>query len=450
MQRIKSLLILFSLGLASCVQNQVYKQLGMPRLNWEEAQVKPEQESLAIRLGSDLLFEEPYFSLVCGKRVGIMANRTSLTTVDRLLEEPELKLVAIFAPEHGLDGRQPAGTGLASTFYRGVPVYACYGDGDASRRIKGEYLEGLEVLLFELQDLGTRHYTYISSMYLAMDSAADCGIPFVVLDRPVAVGGGQVEGPVLEPENQSFVGIGRLPNRYGMTIGELALLFKNEPALMDGPRYPRAKPTDPYSNLKDLKLYVVPMRGYRRWLCYDEQLGIPPWIPPSPNIPSVTAALCYVGTGLFEGNPIQAMVAGFEQFSYLAFPFIKTEEELKAYLELARSFYDFPGLDFEIMVNPQSGKKNVVRLLITDRRHFNATYTALAMLYAQLISYPQQGLKQSGQLEVILRRNHGTAWLAQLILQKDQRELPTWESLLERLKTDEEWFKAIRAKYLLY
>ncbi|MEJ2663160.1 MAG: DUF1343 domain-containing protein [Spirochaetia bacterium] len=236
-------------------------------------------------LGSERLFEPEYFKLIAGKNIAIMANQTARHTVDRLIADPRVHLAAIFAPEHGFDGEHKAGADVPDTFYRGVPVYGRYGGGDETRRIPPDLLKGIDVLLFEVQDLGTRHYTFISSMYLAMDSAADVNIPFIVLDRPVGVNGVQVEGPLLDPRFQTFIGVGRLPNRYAMTIGELALLFKNEAGLMNGPRYPRAKPGDAYYNVKDLNLTVVPMKHYNRRLYFDEIYGGDKWVRPSPNIP---------------------------------------------------------------------------------------------------------------------------------------------------------------------
>ncbi|MBN2351284.1 MAG: DUF1343 domain-containing protein [Spirochaetales bacterium] len=401
-----------------------------------------------LRLGSDRLFDSEYLPLVAGRRVAVMANQTSRSTVDRLIDDRRVSLVAVFAPEHGFNGTAPAGDPVAAETYRGVPVYGCFGGGDETRRIPAELLAGVDVLLFEIQDLGTRHYTYVSSMYLAMDSAADTHTAFVVLDRPVAVNGAAVEGPVLEAECQSFVGVGRLPNRYGMTIGELALLFKHEAGIMDGPRYPRRTEGDAYWNVKDLALFVVPMTGYDRTLCADEQAGAPAWVPTSPNVPSVDAALCYVGAGLFDGNAVKEMVRGYEQFVYVGLPFVKDGAALVAFIAAAGRIYDFPGVALEPCVDPRTGRADVLKLAVTDRARFNPSYAALALMYAQAKEYPEVPFfsSEAGKRSFLLIA--GARWLVDLFSRP--AELPPFAEMIERLEKETEAFKAIRARYLLY
>jgi uncharacterized protein YbbC (DUF1343 family) len=401
-----------------------------------------------LRLGAARLFDPEYFPLVAGRRVAIMANQTSRSTVDRLIDDQRTALVAIFAPEHGFWGKQAAGETVTEASYRGVPVHPCFGGGDETRRVPAELLKGVDVLLFELQDLGTRHYTFISSMYLAMDSAADAGIPFVVLDRPVTVNGAAVEGPVLEADCQTFVGVGRLPNRYGMTVGELALLFKHEAALMDGPRYPRQSDGDAYWNVKDLKLYVVPMTGYDRTRFADEQAGAPAWVPPSPNIPTPESALCYVGAGLFDGNAIAEMVGGYDQFVFIGLPFVKSADELRAFLAAARRQYDFPGVALEPYVDFRTRRADLVKLAVTDRSRFNPSCAALALLYTEAREYPDAPFFTSA----IGRRSFslalGNTWLAALFGAPEK--LPPFADIVRRLEREVEAFKAVREKYLLY
>jgi uncharacterized protein YbbC (DUF1343 family) len=401
-----------------------------------------------LRLGAERLFDPEYVTLIAGKRIAIMANQTSRATVDELIDRTGIGLVAIFAPEHGFRGRQPAGETVAADTYRGVPVYPCFGGGDETRRIPAELLKGVDVLLFELQDIGTRHYTFISSMYLAMDAAADAGIPFVVLDRPVAVNGAAVEGPVLETSLQTFVGVGRLPNRYGMTTGELALLFKHEAGIMDGPRYPRQKEGDAYWKVKDLELFVVPMTGYDRTRCSDEQSGAPAWIPPSPNIPSVNAALCYVGSGLFDGNTIAEMVGGYEQFVYIAVPFVSGPAGAAEFIAAARRSFDFPGVTLEPGTNVRTGRADLIKLAVTDRSRFNPSYTALALLYTQAKEYPGAVFFTSLEGRRSFSRTVGNEWLA--VLFATPAILPPFAAITARLDKETAEFKAIRERYLLY
>ncbi len=401
-----------------------------------------------LKLGNERLFEPEYLPLIAGKNIAIMANHTTRITVDRLIDDPRVHLVAIFAPEHGFDGETKAGDNVPDTFYRGVPVYGRYGGGDETRRIPQELLRGVDALLFEVQDLGTRHYTYISSMYLAMDSAADAGIPFIVLDRPVGVNGTQIEGPLLEAPFQTFIGVGRLPNRYAMTIGELALMFKNEAGLMDGPRYPRANPGDAYYNIKDLNLVVVPMRNYNRALYFDEIYGPKSWVRPSPNIPNMEAALCYVGTGLLNGNSIREMVAGYNQFDHISFPFIKDRAEMRRFLAYAESLYTFPGVTPTIITDKNTGVSNVVFLRVTDRSRFNSTLTVFALMYTQAALYPEIPFLTSDRAAHMFTISQGGSWFLRLI--QDKKNLPAFSKIIARMNRGLEEFKRVRRKYLLY
>jgi uncharacterized protein YbbC (DUF1343 family) len=408
---------------------------------------RPEKKTRLV-LGSERLLEAEYFSLIAGKNIAIMANQSAKPTVDRLIADPRTHLVAIFAPEHGFNGQEKAGTEVADNTYKGVPVYGRYGGGDDSRRIPAELLQGVDALLFEIQDLGTRHYTFISSMYLAMDSAADAGIPFIVLDRPVALNGVQIEGPLLASEYQTFIGVGRLPNRYAMTIGELTLLFKNEPGLMHGPRFPRAFSQDAYYNIKDLNLIVVPMKNYNRSLYYDEIYGKGKWTKPSPNIPNLESALCYVGTGLLSGHPIQELVKGYNQFNYIAFPFIKDHHEMKNFLKQAEQHYSFPGVKFKILIDKNTGIPNVLFFQITDRKIFNPTLTALALMYTQALLYPDLPFITSSEAGKMFINAFGDSWFLNSML--DKEHLSSFSEIAAQTERGLSEFKAIRQKYLLY
>jgi uncharacterized protein YbbC (DUF1343 family) len=399
-------------------------------------------------LGSERLFDPEYFHLIENKNIAIMANHTTRRTVDRLISESRTHLVAIFAPEHGFEGEIKAGQGVLDSHYNGVPVYGRYGGGDDTRRIPAELLKGIDILLFEIQDIGTRHYTYISSMYLAMDSAADAGVAFLVLDRPVGVNGIQIEGPLLDTKYQTFIGVGCLPNRYAMTIGELALFFKHESNFMHGPRYPRKTETDAYYNVKDLELIVVPMKNYNRTLFYDEIYGNDEWIGPSPNIPNMQAALCYVGTGLLNGNTIKELVAGYNQFDHISFPFIKEYDDMTAFLSKAKEYYDFPGVELKILTDKNTGIPNVLFLNVTDRAQFNPTLTVLALMYTQAVLYPHTPFLTSAQAEHMFIISHGNAWFLQTLLSKEN--LVDFKDITSQVEKGIYEFKLIRKKYLLY
>ncbi len=246
----------------------------------------PEEDPPPVRSGAEVLVANDFESL-SGQRVGLIANHTArLDTahlIDRLAAAPNVDLGAIFAPEHGFRGT--AGAGEAVEDGRdprtGVPIYSLYGD---TRRPTPEMMEGLDALVFDVQDVGARFYTYITTMGLAMQSAAAADARFVVLDRPNPLGGTYTSGFVLEPEHRSFVGRYPIPIAHGLTIGELA-------------RYIRAEGLLP--GVESVDLSVVPVENWTR----DQQwpdTGLD-WRPPSPNLPTWETALLYPGMCFFEG-----------------------------------------------------------------------------------------------------------------------------------------------------
>ncbi|MDT7856407.1 DUF1343 domain-containing protein [Rubrivirga sp. S365] len=225
-------------------------------------------------------------------RVGLVTNHTARVDtadggpahlIDRLAAAPDVALAALFGPEHGLRGTAEAGAGVSGGADRatGTPVYSLYG---ASRKPTQAQLRGLDALVFDMQDVGARFYTYISTMGYAMQAAAEAGVPFVVLDRPNPIGGG-AEGWVMGPRHTSFVGLYPVPVTHGLTVGELARMVAGEGWL---------------PGLDGLDLRVVEMGGYRRGMPW-EQTGLA-WTPPSPNVPDVETARVYPGTGFFEGT----------------------------------------------------------------------------------------------------------------------------------------------------
>ncbi|MFQ5630957.1 MAG: exo-beta-N-acetylmuramidase NamZ domain-containing protein [bacterium] len=226
-------------------------------------------------------------SLLNGLRVGVITNQTAVTSsgshvADVIAENQNIELVALLGPEHGIRGNVEAGYKVNANkdAKTGAPVYSLYGK---TRKPTPEMLAGLDALVFDIQDIGTRFYTYISTMSLAMEAAAENGLKFIVLDRPSPVGGHIVEGPVLDPELRSFVGIHPIPIRHGMTVGELAKMFNEEGWLANGVK---------------VDLRVVHCTGWQRSMIFSDYGKN--WIPPSPNIPNPNTALLYAGIGLVE------------------------------------------------------------------------------------------------------------------------------------------------------
>ncbi len=273
-----------------------------------EPSPSPTQEGRGnVRLGVDVL-KRDNFKLLDGKRVGLITNHTGVdssgkTTIDQLHEAENVKLVALFSPEHGIRGELDQ-SNIEDTVDEktGLPVHSLYG---MSRKPSKEQMEKIDVLVFDIQDIGTRFYTYASTMGLAMEAAAEAGKKFIVLDRPNPIGGDIVEGPLLDEGSESFVAHHRLPVRHGMTIGELARMFAAERKL-------------------DVDLTVVELEGWKRSM-YLFDTGLE-WVNPSPNIRSLRAAVLYPGIGMMEFTNISVGRGTDTPFEVMGAPWIRERE----------------------------------------------------------------------------------------------------------------------------
>lgn len=250
-----------------------------------------------VLLGIDVL-EAGGFSAVVGKRIGLLThpagvNRHGISTIDVLRRAPNVKLVALFGPEHGIYGNAPAEKNIAHTTdpRTGLPVYSLYG---ATRKPTKAMLKGLDAFVVDLQDIGTRSYTFVSAMKRAMEACFEHGVEVIVLDRPNPLGGLKVDGPMLDAQwaKNNYVGAFRVPYVHGLTIGELARMAKEAPSL-DLPEAIRAKG----------RLTVIAMRGWTRSMRWPET-GLR-WVPPSGGIPDFGAAQGYpmVGLGTYHHAP---------------------------------------------------------------------------------------------------------------------------------------------------
>ena len=311
--------------------------------------------------------------LVRGARVGLITNPAGVdqrlrSTVDLLYQNPDVSLSALYGPEHGVRGSAQAGAYLPSYVDErtGLPVHSLYGE---TRKPTPEMLADIDVLLFDLQDVGARPYTYLSTLALALQAASEQGLPFVVLDRPNPLGGAEVQGPVLEPGYASFVGLYPLPLRHGLTAGELALFFNGTSGF-------------------NAELTVAPMDGWERAMYYD---ATPlPWAPPSPNLPTLTAALVYPGTVLLEGANLSEGRGAAKPFELVGAPFINGDELAES---LGRS--SLPGVIFRAAsFAPTFSKYNGelchgVRLHVTDRQAYKPVETGLSVVKAVRDLYPE-------------------------------------------------------------
>lgn len=329
-----------------------------------------------VTTGARALLNEGFSSLR-GLRVGLIANPTSVVGDDHLIDlldqADDVVLAAIFAPEHGLRGSAGAGELLGDSVDRrtGVTVFSLYGD---TFRPTQEMLDGVDVLVYDLQDVGSRFYTYIATMGLAMEAASEADIPFVVLDRPAVIGevGG---GFVLEDEQRSFVGPYEIPAAYGMTAAELARFLVAEGEIEGGAQ---------------LDLRVVPLRGWERSMRWEET-GID-WTPPSPGLPTPEAAVVYPGTVLLEATTISFGGGTEHPFAQAGAPWADGVA-LAAELE-ARGL---PGVRFEAVdyePRPISGRTveprlvgealSGVRIVVLDEATFSPVATGVHLLDAFL------------------------------------------------------------------
>jgi uncharacterized protein YbbC (DUF1343 family) len=260
--------------------------------------------------GLDVL-ERDGFRQLAGKRVGLITNQTSvdaagLNAVDVFHKAGNFTLAAIFSPEHGFRGTEEGGVLIESSTdpVTGAPVYSLYGK---NKRPTPEMLKGLDVLVFDIQDIGARFYTYLTTMGYAMEEASKEGIPFIVLDRPNPIGGA-IEGPVLDPGISAFTAYYPVPARHGFTAGEMALFHKADLGL-------------------NLDLTVIKMENWSRDMFFD-QTGIV-WINPSPNIRSADAEVLYPGLGCFEASDVSVGRGTAAPFLWFGAPWMKADKIVK-------------------------------------------------------------------------------------------------------------------------
>jgi uncharacterized protein YbbC (DUF1343 family) len=268
-------------------------------------------QKIKIRTGIEVLKEQK-FKVLEGKRVGLITNPTGVdnnmkSTIDILHEAPNVKLVALFAPEHGVRGDAHAGDHVDNVTdpKTGLPVYSLHGK---TRVPTPDMLKGIDVLVYDIQDIGCRSFTYISTMGLAMQGAAENNIEFIVLDRPNPLGGLKVEGGLVDDKFISFVSQFKIPYVYGLTCGELAMLLNGENMLS-----------------KQCKLQVVKMKGWKRKMIYEET-GLQ-WIPSSPHIPQPVSAVFYPVSGILGELGYLSIGVGYTiPFQMFAAEWLKAED----------------------------------------------------------------------------------------------------------------------------
>ena len=365
-------------------------------------------------VGLSILFRER-LRLVEGRSIGLITNQTGVDSQFRsnltlFAEGPKVGLAAIFSPEHGISGKAQAGIQIAPAGGKGgqIPIYSLYGE---TRQPTPEMLDGIDVLVYDIQDVGSRFYTYISTLLRSMKAAAANGVDFIVLDRPNPIRGDRVQGNLLCPAFQSFVGETVIPIRHGMTVGELAQFCKAE------------------LDFASSQLDVVLMRGWRRGLWYD-QTGLP-WIPPSPNMPTVETATLYPGTCLIEGTNLSEGRGTTKPFEWIGAPWIDSERWGDTLNSLDLPGVHFRPIDFTPTFSKYANQAcHGVQVHVTDRDQFKPVDVALHLLATAQQGYPNQFefLKNRGRYFFDL-----LAGTDELRLRLTRRESPTeivqsWEA----------------------
>ncbi len=379
--------------------------------------------STLVRPGVEVFVEHPP-AVVRGKRVGLITNQSGIdrqrrSTIDLLRASTELTLVALYSPEHGIRGIAETRVTSSVDEKTGLPVHSLYGE---TYKPTPQMLEGIDVLVYDIQDLGVRQYTYESTLALAMQAAAEKGIPIVVLDRPNPITGVILEGDILEPAYQSFVGIYPVLSRHGMTLGELAKMYDAEQRI-------------------GAELTVVPVEGWRRGMWWD-QTGLP-WVNPSPNIRRLEAAIHYPGTVFFEAINVSEGRGTDLPFEQIGAPWLKNTEVVAAMNAMR-----LPGIRFETVAfrvaesaNKYPGQLlNGVRLILTDRDAYRPLATSLLMIDLIRRLHPDQFQWTDSTIE----RHGGTARLRRAI------ESGTLPELLRKWERDQAAFREKRAPYLIY
>ncbi len=342
------------------------------------------QAQAQVLTGIDIL-QENGFKELRGKRVGLVTNpsgidRNARSTIDILFEAPQVNLVALYGPEHGVRGDVYAGDYVANSTdpKTGLPVYSLYGP---TREPTQEMLKGVDIMVYDIQDVGVRCYTFISTLGLVMRACAKADIEVLVLDRPNPLGGNKVEGNYVEDGFYSFVSEFRIPFVYGLTVAELASLI-NEEGLNCGQTGDQAP--------LHCRLSVVPMRGWQRWMLFRDT-GLP-WILPSPNIPSMQSALCYAASGICgEFGHLNTGVGYTIPFETFAAEWVDADA-LKERLDS----YRIPGVAFRtIHYKPISGSKkgiliHGVQLIFTDWEKAPVSLTQFYVMQAVNELYPDQ------------------------------------------------------------
>lgn len=397
------------------------------------AQIDNVKNKSTVILGADVLLSENY-DLIKGKNIGLIVNHSSLFSngkhlVDSLYERKDLSIVAIFGPEHGFRGDTTGAIENSRDTKTGIPIFSLYGK---TYKPTKEMLKGIDVLIFDIQDVGARFYTYISTLGFAMEAAAENNIPIIVLDRPNPIAGLYIDGPITDDSLKSFVAFAPIPIAHGMTVGELAKMYNEQGWL---------------KNKIKANLTVIKMKGWKRNLWYDEtNLN---WIKPSPNMPTISTAIVYPGTCLFEGTNVSEGRGTEKPFEFIGAPWFDSKKIID---ELNKQ--KFNGVSFEeISFIPEwykfnshppkfhKEKCNGIYIKVLDRNSFESVKVGIALVWAIKKIHPD---KFEWRKETFDR----LAGTHDIRLQIDKGE--DLQVIFSKWKDGLDKFKKVRKKFLLY
>ena len=378
-----------------------------------------------VKLGIDVL-EESRFAALRGKRVGLITNQTSVNrrgTKTRLVlhRAKEVNLTALFTPEHGLDGKEKAGNKVATRKdpLTGLTAFSLYGN---TRKPTSAMLRHIDVMLFDLQDIGARSYTYISTMVLAMEACGESGKEFIVLDRPNPIGGIRVQGPPIQEKWRSFVGQLPVPYLHGMTAGELARM-SNEKGWMK----------------RKCKLTVIPMHGWRRSMAW-EHTGLR-WVPTSPNIPNARSPFYYAATGIFGELKIGDVGIGTNYAFEVAGGWNVDPNKFTNNVRRANT----PGVTFAPYTNPKKPNFRGTRMKIATNA--TAELPALNIMLIHEMGLPVSKVFASADKDKwkVFYKVYGSEDLKTAM----QRGVPPGK-IIASWKSHNDRFKSQRKRYLMY
>lgn len=393
------------------------------------------QQENQLKFGADRFVQENINEL-SGKKIGLIVNHTSLLSsgkhlVDILNDTDGIIITSLFSPEHGIRGDVDAGKHISDAVdpVTGIKIISLYG---STKKPTKEMLNDIDILIYDIQDVGARYYTYISTLYYAIEAAAENNKRIIVLDRPNPINGKNVEGPALDLNFKSFVGIAEIPIRHGMTVGELALLFNDDIKIK--------------KNIS-ASLGIVKMLNWDREKYYDDYFS--QWISPSPNINKLETAIVYPGTCLIEGTNISEGRGTYEPFLLIGAQFIDSKELINELNRLSVEGVSLEPVHFTpVSIQGMSASPklkdtgcNGIRITVIDRNTFHPVEFGVKLLSVIIRLYPDKIKFNNDFFDKLA----GTDKLRKMLLEKAEPHIviQSWQNEINK-------FSKTRNKYLLY